>query len=42
VYDVPGGEEIASLPAKNVSRLAWSEDGSVLAAGIQDLHDHLN
>jgi AcrR family transcriptional regulator len=42
VYDVAKGEEAAELPADNVGRLAWSEDGSVLAAGIQDPYDHLN
>jgi WD40 repeat protein len=42
VYDVAGGTEIAALPAENVSRLAWSGDDSVLAAGIQDPYEHLN
>ena len=42
VYDPAGGTEIAALPAENVSRLAWSGDDSVLAAGIQDPYEHLN
>ena len=42
VYDVAKGEEAAELPAENVSGLAWSENGSVLAAGIEDPYDYHN
>ena len=38
VYDVLRASEIATLPARNVGKLALSRDGSVLAAGIQPPH----